>query len=399
MNKVRGMFGVSSLFFLLALLALFFLQIEGFADDPGLGWHFATGRWIVENSSLPSEDPFLYSQAGKFWLPEQWFADVLLYVTYSFSGWSGLYAAGGAIFFLTYAAFLYPGLLRISSSVLAACLATLLAFKMAQVHFVLRPLIFNFPLFALTLILCWQYPARFKGWWVGLVTFGIFAVWANMHPAFVLGLVLMGMKFVSLALESAVFRSISRTELVCFASFILLAVLGSLLTPFRVDLYPHILWHSKSELVSKVFVEWRPTVLNSFEGELLLSACVISLLGIILARPRNIFFYLSCSLFIPWAFLSVRILPFCGMVALPLMAAGFNGIGRVFSSYVKSRFSLIYRACCSIYQREQMAAFAPTISLFVLMGILACSFIFQIVPGNKPWAPVQINTQLQRLNI
>ena len=387
MYGLRGMFGVSSLFFLLALGALFFLQIDGFADDPGLGWHLATGKWIFANSALPNADPFLYSQAGKTWLPEQWFADLLLYLTYQLSGWTGLYLAGGALFFLSYSVLLYPALLRFGGSALASCLATLLAFKMAQVHFVLRPLIFNFPFFALVLALCWLSPTRLKFWHLAFGIFVVFALWANIHPSFVLGLALLGIKIVALLVESILGHTSTRTNLILFSGLLLFAISGSLLTPFGLDLYPHILWHSQSELVSKVFVEWRPTDLGRFEGELLLLASLIVLLGALFSRPLNVFLYFSCLLFIPWSFLSVRILPFAGMVALPLLVVGFESLGKLILALTKSRYRLIFRACTSIYDREQNAAFAPKLSLLALLVIIICAAIFKIIPGQNFWGP------------
>jgi hypothetical protein len=53
-------------------------------------WHLATGRWIVENGSMPAQDPFTFGGAGAPWTYVTVVSDLLYYAIYSMGGAPGL---------------------------------------------------------------------------------------------------------------------------------------------------------------------------------------------------------------------------------------------------------------------------------------------------------------------
>ncbi len=51
-------------------------------SDTDMGWHLATGRWVVQHHAIPSADVLSYTAAGTRWIYPP-FAGVLLYLIYA----------------------------------------------------------------------------------------------------------------------------------------------------------------------------------------------------------------------------------------------------------------------------------------------------------------------------
>jgi len=57
--------------------------------DSDMGWHLATGRWVVKHGQVPRTDVLSFPAAGTPWMYPP-FAGVLLYLTYTAFGYAGL---------------------------------------------------------------------------------------------------------------------------------------------------------------------------------------------------------------------------------------------------------------------------------------------------------------------
>lgn len=79
--------------------------LSGFLDsvqDPDFWWHVRTGRWILENGRLPSQDLYTFTAAGHPWLDHEYLTEIVMWLLFKNGGFlaiSVLFAA------LTYAAF------------------------------------------------------------------------------------------------------------------------------------------------------------------------------------------------------------------------------------------------------------------------------------------------------
>src|ERR1022692_757289 len=57
--------------------------------DSDMGWHLATGRWVVDHRQVPRADVLSFPAAGTPWIyPPS--AGVLFYLTYNAFGYAGL---------------------------------------------------------------------------------------------------------------------------------------------------------------------------------------------------------------------------------------------------------------------------------------------------------------------
>jgi hypothetical protein len=53
-------------------------------------FHLKEGELYVTTWSLPSQDPFAFTTAGRDWIKYSWLADVVFYVVYAATGFPGL---------------------------------------------------------------------------------------------------------------------------------------------------------------------------------------------------------------------------------------------------------------------------------------------------------------------
>ena len=65
---------------LLTLLAALFGIKQ--LDNSDTWWHLASGRWMVENWSIPSQDVLSFTVPGHDWINLQWLFDLLMYAVY-----------------------------------------------------------------------------------------------------------------------------------------------------------------------------------------------------------------------------------------------------------------------------------------------------------------------------
>lgn len=147
-------------------------------SDPDMGWHLATGRYVVEHREIPSADVLSYTSRGKPWIYPP-FAGVLLYLIFRVVGYAGLswFCA------LTCAATVAYLVRRRSAPVLVLgfCAVTPVAFRMAP-----RADLFTAVFFAVFLgeLLAYYSGTRARLWLLP----ALMVLWVNFHPGFIAGL-------------------------------------------------------------------------------------------------------------------------------------------------------------------------------------------------------------------
>ncbi len=311
-------------------------NLGDFADDPGVGWHLATGHYIAESGTIPHSDPFLHSQKVRPWISDQWGSDLLLWKVYSVGGWPFLYAALSVLFIFTY---YMVGQLLCSgrgNSVMACSLALLLSFGMGLVHFTLRPVLIGNFLFALTFWLVARFHALFNRGKEPraaemllnrcfLYLPVIFIVWANLHPSFVVGLLLLIVLSASLVFDKFVlgyeFQSILSAKAALLTLLCGVATLGN---PYGLDLHDSIVALGQSDFFMNLNSEWKALSFKHIEGLLFESTIFLILLAGYLKTKKfaswNSFDLALLLVFGHYALSSARMLPYFSIVALPVLA-------------------------------------------------------------------------------
>ena len=169
----------------LATVAAAFLLAFRRLDDSDTWWHLASGRWIVENKTVPTTDTLSFTVPDHPWINLQWFYDVVLYGLFEVGGPSLLVVVAACCFCA--AAYIARRILRVDVGEAVACFFTLWAVLVSEERYLIRPEMFSLPLLVLVLYLLHTAKSS-DGRWLWLLPF-LMLVWVNSHSLFIIGLV------------------------------------------------------------------------------------------------------------------------------------------------------------------------------------------------------------------
>jgi hypothetical protein len=231
--------------------------------DPDFGWHYTYGEYIVRHGQLLRTNVFSHTFTDYTWANSYWFAQVIFYLAHRYLGHlvAGLLFAG----VLSLAVVGYVrGVVRKTPpvSMLTAVAALVLFMELAGSAVVGRPMYFStLFLMALTAVL---YRGDLDQ--AGMVRRGIgklvavpvlFAVWANMHADFVLGLGMFGV-YVAERIVSAIRGGQHlRWQTAALVSAGMLSVAATLVTPYGLGLWQTLLKEAHPYQFSYIS-EWVP---------------------------------------------------------------------------------------------------------------------------------------------
>lgn len=180
-----------------ALMAFIFVALQSqYAVD--LWPHLNLGRQIVEQGRLPDSVDYSYRAIHQTVTDQAWLGQVVLY---------GLYHAGGRELVQFAVALLYAtgiGLLTVvcwrrSRSVYPTVFVVLSSLVLAASNISVRTQVFSFFCFQLASALLWLWPERRA--WPFLAYAVLQVLWANVHGAFPLGVILPGVFLAGRCLE------------------------------------------------------------------------------------------------------------------------------------------------------------------------------------------------------
>jgi hypothetical protein len=373
------------------------LQMKGIANDPGVGWHFKTGEIIATTGQIPRVDPFLFSETPRPWVSDQWLGDLFLYKSYELGGWPLVYGLCTAVYFGAFFLLIYPIVRRESGSAVIAACAVLLGFKIGQVHFIVRPVIFGFPLFAAVYHILME--ARLKlsrgeqPYFKYLLLIPIFFLWANLHPSFVLGGVLLGIFLVSLSWERVFYNNFSSfkySPTLIALIFFALASLATFLNPYGADLHRSITALSGNEYFMRLHLEWHGLDFKKAEGKLFEGVVLIILLGLAIGdlkgklKPFDFFCLVA---FAHICLVAVRGLPYFGMVCCVPTAIA---ICSLINSRVLKEFSWgkkIVDGSIAIKERENRTIWQPVAWLGVIIPLISSVWMGRVWPFAGEYGP------------
>jgi hypothetical protein len=164
---------------------MFALTVTKGVQDPDYFWHLTTGKLIAQTGRVPSVDPFSFTWFGQPWTPHEWLSELLIFRLVDAFGRIGALLVFGlfppAIFGVLAAA-----LTRHGARVLAIGLPFALGAFALIPYVTLRPQAISWLLLAVLLWLLLEatadHPRRF------LLLVPLFALWANLHGLYVVGL-------------------------------------------------------------------------------------------------------------------------------------------------------------------------------------------------------------------
>ena len=173
----------------LAMLVSLFKPVR----DADVWWHLGSGRYLVENRTIPHVDVFSLTAAGTPWINTYWLFDAALYLGYLAVGLAGVIALH-AVLALTALAFQQKSLRESGLGPLAALAAVFVMFFGAsprlepwEKYASLVSLVF------LSALTCSLYRWKRDGWGRSIWVWpAVFCLWANMHRGVTFGLAVAG---------------------------------------------------------------------------------------------------------------------------------------------------------------------------------------------------------------
>ncbi len=243
------------------------------------------GRWIVEHGSLPASEPFAIESADGGLVNVPWLAQLAGYLTFRTLGSEGLVLAHALLGTASCGILMLA--IRRRQIPLACCVAlgAIAMLLSLPVLGTIRPQLLG--MLGVPLVLA--YLARPpRGWLACWILALLFAVWANTHGSFAVGLLLLGLGLVTTSCEVGWERKSfadvwRRAEPRWLAAGLLFAVIGSCLNPLGPRLLLEVASFGQHAPLAAIS-EWRslsPWSLSGvlFYGSLLATAIILRVAG------------------------------------------------------------------------------------------------------------------------
>ena len=265
----------------LLVLQLLITNSYRFLSDSDTGWHIRTGELILKTGSVPRHDSFSHTMTGAPWFAWEWLTDVLMGALHGWRGLAGI--VGGAILVLlvSYSALGWVMLKRGADPILATALTVFGAIA-SIVHWLARPHLLSILLMVAWIAIVENFRRKRSKWiWASPL---LIALWANLHGAFVVIFVVLGVYAVGEALEFAALGEWKSRELlqVLKTYFLigLLSLLAAMLTPYGFKLYGHLWSYLTDKQLLSTIEEFQSPNFHSTDGKLIE---LLLLLGIVAA--------------------------------------------------------------------------------------------------------------------
>jgi hypothetical protein len=249
--------------------------------------HLAYGRWMVEHGRIPETEPLLLLSQGVPWVDTAWLGKLSGYWMFEWFGLAGLQMIHGLSLTIAFALLAW-GVYRITRSV-PFTLIGLLAFGLVDYQQILihRPQDIALACFVATLVLAM--PTRLaRGAWIVLPL--VFAVWANFHGSFPVGLLVLGAiaagRAIDLFRRTRNLRLALRSRLVWRPLLLLeLCAAAALLNPRGLGIYADVLAISRNPNLPSL-VDWAPLTFRMFQGQAL-AVAIVALFVAYRCSPRR----------------------------------------------------------------------------------------------------------------
>jgi hypothetical protein len=237
--------------FCIANLYFGFMSGQTALSDPDTCWLVALGQHIYQHASLPTVDPFSWTLTSELadrqpYIAYQWLSALILAAINKIGGASALlyFTAITIVISFIMVPLAAAKVLRISPLLVA--LAASVAISAGSFHFPCRPEIFSY--FFLSVLIATVVKIGESKGYLPFFAYGFsatlfFAIWANLHTGFVIGLIVLAV------------AALTTCRLPLLAS-LLGGLVGSMITPYGVNLWqylPHLFFSQANKYNLELF--------------------------------------------------------------------------------------------------------------------------------------------------
>lgn len=287
--------------------------------DTDFYWHVTYGQWMLENRMLPPGDTFSWTFNGAPYQLTQWLGELAMGLAYNVAELDGTKALSVLLTAVTIG-FAWRGAARFVHTSMALGIA--LVCNLVNLVTPMRPQLFSFALLAASsyLVVSWLETGKRRY----LMVFPpMLALWVNLHGAFVVGLLMLGLLAVGVTGESWKAGTLrqSYNRLLWVWGTLAASTLATLVNPYG--------FHALLNVVmigglrsSSVISEWMPVNLTTELGWFYLMNMVpfVAIMTVSGAKPR-LTHGLIAGFFLTFGVLANRQVAMCAAVMAPFTAA------------------------------------------------------------------------------
>ena len=371
-------------------------------NDPDFYWHIKTGEYIFSTRTLPTVDIFSFTMAGQPWVLHEWLSQLILYWVSSTFGLPGLRVLTGLLFIPAF--YLVNRLsYTLNTNLFRTTMLTgafmILSFPSCSP----RPQLFTFLFLAIFVYVLFRLKYLDDRSKLIILPL-IMVIWANTHGGYLIGLVLMGIIWVTELAQT--FFNKSRGEALpghfkALSITLVVTVMASLLTPYTYELwlYP---FQVMGLDAAKVFItEWQSPDFHDLLYQAYLAAIMVY--GAVLVysnrKPDLTEAALSGS-FIFLGFLATRNIPLTVLVIIPLFALFARHIAFASSSqHLRAEVSTSTNRDSMLFDRSAQSNSAPVKNqsgiagwAFISLCVIAAILIYRNEEQQDP--AVKLNETL-----
>jgi len=329
--------------------------------DSDFGWHLRAGQYIVETKSIPKTDIFSFSEPNYPYIFQSWAAEALIYMSYKPLGLWGTSAFYALI--LTIFVFLIKRIVTLVAksqpTPLFLLFLTPIAYALAGGRTRVFGLLFLACLYFIFLKLERQF---FK---LLVLTIIIFALWANFHASFILGIFILAI----LAIQNYLQYRNKKIFLLIPAS-----LAATLANPYFLNAPKQAIQMSlNSSAIKAINPDWQPLTTSYSTGWIfaLMVAAALGLIAIFKIKTNKNNLFLLIILFLLSVFLSSRF-----SIALLIFSAP---LAQETLKFFKNK--LIKQILGSPPVRISLTALIATLILLVTENILEINYSYKSL-GN-----------------
>ncbi|HWP58701.1 MAG TPA: hypothetical protein VNL14_12490 [Candidatus Acidoferrales bacterium] len=337
---------VGAVLFLSTFLSLSFFGGGRLLHDPDTGYHIRAGEFILSTFTVPRYDMFSFHQPPLPWTAHEWLSEVIMALVHRFFGLTGI-----VIFFSLALACTYYAHFRVlraeTREILVSTSFACLTIASSILHWLARPHIFS-----LIFVVAYQYVLdayqyRQKNYLYLLPLLMLF--WVNLHGAFIIGLVIVGVYLTGNAFKIFFSEDKERDEtwrkLWGVAGVALACLLAALVNPYGIEhlMFPFRLVTDKF-LMDHIQEYLSPNFHGTVPVRYLLFLAIV-----IFAFSRSnldLVELLLVLLFTHMALYSVRYIPLFAIVVSPILARYAapltEEVGGALGRYLRSRSAFLF---------------------------------------------------------
>lgn len=309
-------------FFFLFLISVFSASLLQGMIDPDLFWHLRAGNDILEAKKIVLKDSWNYLFEGNPWVNQQWLIQVVFASLYKIGGFSLLFYFKAFLSMLI-AFFIFLSIKK--DNLIVSYLTTTIILFVIIKYFLMRTQLFSFLFLAILIYFLERIDAKKR--FIPLIL--LFALWANSHAFFGLGLLLLGC-YVSAKILYESFKEKSLSPLFIKENLlqignIILCVVATLINPFGIKIYQtaFTIFSQKQEtLITEWLPVWKYPLISHLNFYFFFILLIF--LSIIYLEKIKIEYAAMALPLILFGFFSVRILPFSLIASSPLLSLLVN---------------------------------------------------------------------------